>query len=218
MLSLVNYFAMKTQHIPTVEATRSHLYDQVMRGKVIHGSLHPDLDALKAYKTRLLHVNDVTGERVPPRRIVAATGLSEQAPGLTPPLVAELAIFYGAVRSVMRDSPIKHSTSIKPVRDGNGNIIDHRYYLDDAGKEYIARRESTGGVSAVYIAASEEFTYAPNDQEYVAEHDIPILGSIAVTSAHLLHNIYELPSPASDPEIVAIRARFDAFTETRATS
>jgi hypothetical protein len=53
------------------------------------------------------------------------------------------------------------------------------------------------------------------DQEYIAEYDATVLGSVTVTSAHLRHGIYELPSTWSNPEIVAYRAWFNRFSEAR---
>jgi hypothetical protein len=52
---------MKTQHTLTVEDARSHLYDRVAQGYVIHGSPYVDLDTLEARETKFLHVDDLTG-------------------------------------------------------------------------------------------------------------------------------------------------------------
>lgn len=183
--------------------------------RIAHGSPMTGLDILRPNVSKLLSVHTPTGERRPDRSVVWSTR------------VPDVATFYATVHAVTRefwlpgdeiDEPgrrLFRASAVQPIRDKQQNIIGHRYFASNATKELLQQRIDEGVKGEVYFGAQKDFELLPKSPEWMAHHDVRILGSRAVTALDLPFDVFGLPSPDSNEQISGFNDAADVPPETK---
>lgn len=193
---------MTAVHLRTSE-TYNTIQAQAERGRLLHGTNALGLAALKPHTSPNLHIHDATGERVVSESVVCATEH------------AEAAIFYAAIRAVVRAAGVHRGAGLRAIRFEQGFAVGYEYFLSDRGKQVIETHEAKGGLSVVYFLPRERFAYNPTAYAWQSAHTISTeLGSATVTSGDLPFDIYDLRPSDSDPQIRAYSDQFGIPPET----
>lgn len=187
--------------MPSTESALSLLRESLADGKLQHGSNMLNLCVLKPGMSTL-HIPTDAGMRLERRNVVCATD------------IAELAIFYGAIKAVLLAAGVVRGSAVHLVRNDCGDVVDYRLFVSDRGKQIVRERESQGGLSAVYFLARDGLSPNSDQHEWTSDNEVPVLGSVAVTSRHLEHNIFNLPPPGNNPSSLAYYEMIGAPPET----
>lgn len=168
---------------------------KVGEGNVLHGSRFVDLSELKAQVTTALHVNGTTGERTEPKPLIYATNS------------AETAVFY-ILYQLIREARFNRGGGIRSTLNKDTLLPTHEHFLSPRGKQLATALE--GDIGSVYYTPEKEFTYDPDEGEWIRFSPIEPLGRMVIQAAclHCLSfDLARLPAPNDDP---AIRTSLDA--------
>lgn len=123
--------------------------------------------------------------------------------------------FYGGIYKVVQRARLHRGAGAKPIRGESGRLVEYRYYLSDKGKDFIRTQEKSGIYGAGYFLDKKLLLYHEADQEWSTADVIRDPSSIAINSQLLPFDIYDLPSPDSDPDIHAYYEKFGTPPESR---
>jgi hypothetical protein len=195
---MTNYNHFPSDSNPTYQRIDEEIH---RNNRIAHGSPVTGLDVLRPNVSKLLSVHTPTGERRPNRKVVWGTDFPD------------VATFYATVHAVTREfwlpgdaksepgRRLFRASAVQPIRDEQNNIIGHRYFASDATKELLRQRIDEKVESEVYFGAREDFELMPDSPEWMAHHDVRVLGSRAVTALDLPFDVFNLPSPDSSKQI-----------------
>lgn len=198
------------------------IHDEIRRNGMAHGSPIIGLTVLRPNVSGSLSVHTQTSKRFTNRNVIWGTR------------IPDVATYYAAVHTVVRgqfwlpgDDPerpgrvLARASAVVPERKpgrtkGMDDIVGHKYYLSNAGKELIQWRLAQEIESEVYFGKKRDFKLVrPDSAEWRTFKTIRAVGSAAVTAAHLPFDVFELTSVNSNDVIRRINDENDRPAETR---
>ncbi|HSW74596.1 MAG TPA: hypothetical protein VLG16_01870 [Candidatus Saccharimonadales bacterium] len=210
-----NYDFFPVDSNPAHQQIHEEIYDN---NRIAHGSPKTGLVVLRPNVSKLLSVHTPTGKRRVNGDVVWGTK------------VPDLATFYATVHAVTRefwlpgdatDAPgrrLFRASGAQPIFDEELNVIGCKYFASDATKELLQQRIDQGVESEVYFGAQEDFKHMPHSAEWMAHHDVRVLGARAVTALDLPFDVFDLPSPDSNEQIHGFYESAGIPPETRSLS